>query len=55
MDYNEGKAPLTKSFVANFDLSALLQVIKAIFLIKDNFPYRGNQEWEQGDEMSLLL
>ena len=53
MDYNEGKAPLTKSFVANFDLSALLQVIKAIFLIKRQFLLQ--REWEKGDEVSLLF
>ena len=42
VDYNERRAPSAKSFVANFDLSAFLQVIKAIFLIRDNFPYKGN-------------
>ena len=53
VDYNERRAPSTKSFVANFDLSALLQVIKAIFLIKRQFSLQ--REWEQGDEMSLLF
>ena len=53
VDYNERRAPSTKSFVANFDLSALLQVIKEIFLIKRQFSLQ--KEWEQGDEMSLLF
>ena len=48
VDYIERRAPSTK-----FDLSALLQVIKAIFLIRDNFPYKGNGSKE--NEMSLLF
>ena len=53
VDFNERRAPSTKSFVANFDLSALLQVIKEIILIKRQFSLQ--REWEQGNEMSLLF
>ena len=53
VDYNERRAPSTKSFVANFDLSALLQVIKEIILIKRQSSLQ--REWEQGNEMSLLF